>query len=135
MVFAAHEFSTTAGGRCPEGGSGRLTSLSPDNPFSDICTWSPVATESWVSADAGCLEDAILTAVEAEAAECLTAGQCADARGGGCWLSCVTANGGGPIAAGERALAQAFATGMCTTATEDGLDRRQGEPGDGGRKL
>jgi hypothetical protein len=46
VAAGAHEFSTTAGGRCAADGDGGRTgagSRKPDSPFSDVCTWAPVS--------------------------------------------------------------------------------------------
>jgi hypothetical protein len=70
-----------------------------------------------VSADASCVEEALLAAVEAAASQCLAAGLCGAgasgeaARGGACWLGCVSEQQA--VEAGEKALAFTFEAGTC----------------------
>jgi hypothetical protein len=128
LAADAHEFSTTAGGRCSEEedeGEEKETKRSPkdsvaafmgadDSPFSDVCTWSPVsAAHTWQSADANCLEAAMLSAAEAAAGHCLAAAgaQAEVQRGTTDWLGCVT--GGEAVEAAERALVDAFDRATC----------------------
>ena len=88
LAAAAHVFSTTAGGDC----DGLGNPAAPDG----LCTWSAASMSSWVSADAECVEEFVVTAVkaaEAAAAE--------GAKGEQVDIA----------AAGEAALLEAFALG------------------------
>ena len=111
IAAEAHEFSTTAGGKCPDGEDEEKSTATPDdpnadNPFSDLCTWAPVSTADWKSADASCLEAAVLSAVEASASQCLKEAEAETARGGAGWLVCVGQKEA--VEAGEMALVAAF---------------------------
>eukprot|EP01045_Picozoa_sp_COSAG04_P012736 COSAG04_NODE_870_length_9725_cov_3.580303_2_plen_183_part_00 len=86
LAAEAHEYSTTAGGKCSEGAGAAGHHQNPDpgskgdspsSPFAGVCTWAPATSPSeWRSAEAACVERAVLAAVEAEegAAACLEGG-------------------------------------------------------------
>lgn len=78
-----------------------------------VCTWEAASREQWVSADATCVEAAVVSAIEEAAGGCLAA-MCAvgEVRGGACWLGCLGELGEGAVAAGVVAVAAAF-EGSC----------------------
>ena len=118
-VFAAdaHEFSTTAGGRCSEDEDAKESVNSflgkDDSPFKDVCTWSPASSpHTWRSANATCLENAMLTAAEVATSDCFAQpGREGIARGSPGWVDCVAS--GVAVKAAERELLEAFDREEC----------------------
>lgn len=117
LAMKAHEFSTTAGGRCSEDEEAKDSVDSflgkDDSPFKDVCTWSPVsAPHMWRSANANCLQAEMLNAAEAAASDCFTGMENEEhTRGSRGWIECVTSDAS--IEAAERSLGQAFDRELC----------------------
>ena len=95
LAVSAHEFSTTAGGRCSEDEEAKDSVDSflgtDDSPFKGVCTWSlESSSHALRSADADCLEAAMLTAAEAAAENCLAQMATGETvRGSPGWIGCV----------------------------------------------
>lgn len=118
LAVSAHEFSTTAGGRCSEDEEAKDSVDSflgkDDSPFKGVCTWSlESSSHALRSADADCLEAAMLTAAEAAAENCLAQMATGETvRGSPGWIGCVA--GGEAVKAAEHRLFEAFDRGLCT---------------------
>lgn len=119
LAKGAHEFSTTAGGRCSEDEEAKDSVNSflgkDDSPFKNVCTWSPESPSyTWRSANADCLETVMLTAAETAAADCLALADDAAVRGSPGWIDCVASDLA--VRAAEDGLANAFDREACGTA-------------------